>query len=125
MKAKTPQYLQECRAALSVEQTRSLAATDNWAHVDKQKVHQDWVALYLKLAPLVDSLAPSAETVQALIAEHYSIATRFYTPTKEAYIGLGLFYGDNADMMKYHNAYHSNMVPFLAAAIAIYADANL
>ena len=125
MNTNTPQYLQECRAALAAEQTKSLAATDNWAHVDKQKVHQDWDALYLKLAPLVDSLAPSAEPVQALIAEHYSIATRFYAPTKQAYIGLGLFYGDDPDMMKYHNAYHSNMVPFLAEAIAIYADANL
>ena len=125
MNTNTAQYIQECRAALSAEQTKSLAATDNWAHVDKQKVHKDWDALYLKLAPLVDRLPASAEPVQALIAEHYSIATRFYTPTKQAYIGLGLFYGDDLEMKKFHNAYHSNMVPFLAEAIAIYADAKL
>lgn len=81
--------------------------------------------LYRKLAPLIDQLPPCAPAVQALIAEHYSIATRFYTPSQQAYIGLGLFYDDDPDMKDYHNAYHRGMVTFLGEAISIYAKAHL
>lgn len=125
MKTETAQYLHQCRAALSAEQAQSLAATANWSHVDKPKVHQDWDALYRKLAPLIDQLPPSADAVQTLIADHYRIATRFYTPSKHAYIGLGLFYGDDDAMRNFHNAYHRDMVPFLAQAMSIYAEAHL
>jgi hypothetical protein len=38
-KQSTADYLQECRVALSSEQARPLAETDNWSHVDKQQVH--------------------------------------------------------------------------------------
>jgi predicted PilT family ATPase len=82
MNTKSENYLEECRAALSAEQAKSLAKTGNWAHVDKQKVHTDWDELYRKIAPAIDSLLPSAEPVQALIAEHYGIVSRFYKPSK-------------------------------------------
>jgi hypothetical protein len=118
-------YLEQCSQALVAEQTKSLAESNHWSHVDKQKVHMDWDALYKELAPLVDnSLASSAE-VQALISRHHSIALRFYTPSREAYIGMGLFYKNNPDMMAFHNAYHPEMVDFLGEAIYIYAQRNL
>ncbi|ATD59917.1 transcriptional regulator [Janthinobacterium svalbardensis] len=125
MNTKSENYLNECRAALSSEQTHSLAITANWAHVDKQKVHADWDELYREMVPVIGVLLPSAEPVQALIAEHYRIVSRFYKPSKKAYIGMSLFYGEDQDMMKFHNGYHRNMVPFLAQAISIYAEANL
>ena len=71
---------------------------------------------------MIDHLPPAAEPVQALIAEHYGIVCRFYTLSKQAYIGMSLFYGDDLDMMNFHNAYHGNMVPFLAEAISIVSD---
>jgi len=125
MKKKSENYLEECRAALSAEQAESLATTANWAHVDKPKVHSDWDELYQKIAPVIDSHLPSAEPVQALIAEHYGIVSRFFKPSKEAYIGMGLLYGEDQKMMAFHNAYHPNMVPFIAEAMSIYADENL
>lgn len=93
--------------------------------MDKAQVHRDWDALYKRLVPLlVNNIASSAE-VQALMAEHYEIVSRFYAPSKNAYIGMSLFYAENADMAKFHNAYHPEMVAFLAEAMPIYAEAQL
>ena len=122
---KSADYLQECRVALSAEQALSLSETAHWAHVDKAKVHSDWDALYKRLAPLLQNLFASAPEVQTLMEEHYEIVSRFYAPSKLAYIGMSIFYAENTDMANFHNAYHPNMVAFLAEAIPIYAEANL
>ncbi|WP_426210029.1 TipAS antibiotic-recognition domain-containing protein [Massilia sp. TWP1-3-3] len=125
LKNSTPEYLEQCRYALHEQQTKSLAETENWSHVDKQQVHIDWDLLYKELAPLVDDSLPTSPQVQALMSRHYSIAVRFYSPTQEAYIGLGLFYQDNPDMKAYHNAFHPLMVDFLGEAIFVFAQRNL
>ncbi len=118
-------YLAACREALSREQTQSLAQTQQWAHVDKPKVHGDWDVLYKKLTPLMQRHPPSSPTIQAVMAEHYEIVSRFFQPSKEAYIGMSLYYGENPDMKAFHDAYHPDMVPFLAQAMSIYAHGNL
>ncbi len=110
---------------MAAEQKKSLAETQNWSHVDKQQAHIDWDALYKELAPLVDDFLPSSIEVQAFMSRHYSIASRFYAPSREAYIGMGLFYRDNPDMKAFHNAYHPKMVEFLGDAIYTYAQRNL
>ena len=121
----SPEYLEQCRLALTTEQTKSLAETENWSHVDKQQVHLDWDILYKKVSFLVDEASPASPEVQTLMTHHYSIASRFYPPSREAYIGLGQFYQDNPDMKAYHNAYHPKMVDFLGEAIYAYAQRNL
>ena len=72
-----------------MEQNHSLSTTDNWAHVNRELVHQDWDVLYKKLAGYVDETAVDNEAVQTLMKEHFEIACRFYIPSKEAYIGMG------------------------------------
>lgn len=125
LKNSTSEYLEQCRKALAEQQTKSLAETENWSHVDKQQVHIDWGILYKELATLVDGSLPSSPEVQSLMSRHYSIAVRFYSPSREAYIGLGLFYQDNPDMKAYHNDFHPKMVDFLGEAIYVYAQRNL
>lgn len=125
LKNSPPDYLEQCRQALAEQQTKSLAETENWSHVDKQQVHIDWDILYKALAPLVEGSLPSSPEVQSLMSRHYSIAVRFYTPSRDAYIGLGLFYQDNPDMRAYHNQFHPSMVDFLGEAIYFFAQRNL
>ncbi len=125
LKNSTSEYLEQCRKALVEQQTKSLAETENWSHVDKQQVHIDWDVLYKGLATLVDGSLPSSPEVQSFMSRHYSIAVRFYSPSREAYIGLGLFYQDNPDMKAYHNDFHPKMVDFLGEAIYVYAQRNL
>ena len=121
----TPEYLDQCRAAQRAEQEQSLASTNNWAHVDKPQAHADFDAFYKELAPLIDANAPSSPAVQALMAKHFAIASRFYTPSRDAYVGTALFYADNADMKTFHNGYHPRMVEFLGEAVYAYAQQNV
>ena len=119
------EYLDKCRKQLLVEQTQSLADTSNWSHVDKQKVHADWDVLYKKLAPLVDQAQPDSVGVQVLVEAHFEIACRFYRPSREAYIGMALFYEENQNMKDFHNAYNPGMVAFMRRAMNVYAHQNL
>jgi hypothetical protein len=121
----TPEYVKTCRTALNAEQAESLAKTDGWSHVDKQQAHIDWDALYKELAAMLDDLQASSPEVQGIVARHYAIASRFHVPSKEAYIGMGLFYNEDIDMRSFHNGYHPNMVEFLGEAINVYAQRNL
>ncbi|WP_462153152.1 TipAS antibiotic-recognition domain-containing protein [Pseudoalteromonas xiamenensis] len=119
------EYLVKCINALNEEQSLSLSKTDNWAHVNRELVHQDWDVLYKKLARYVDDTPVDHEAVQTLMKEHFEIACRFYIPSKEAYIGMAIFYKENEDMEKFHNSYHPEMVNYLGDAIVYYAGNHL
>ncbi len=119
------EYLNSCRKVLEEEQTISLSQTNNWEHVDREEVHQDWDSLYKEIAQHIDVKEPNINEIQKLIQMHYKIACRFYIPTKKAYIGMGLFYNDNNDMKEFHNTYHPKMAEFLGDAIYDYSENNL
>lgn len=119
------EYLEKCRSSLKFEQTNSLAETNNWEHVNKQQVHIDWDILYKEFALLIDNSKASDKNVQSLMERHFEITCRFYRPSREAYIGLALFYNDNQAMKDFHNSYHPKMVAFLGDSISIYAHENL
>lgn len=122
----TAEYLTVCRQAREQEQSRSLASSDNWAHVDKAQVHQEWDSLYKELAPLIAAgVQPDAAHAQSIVTRHHAIAARFYVPSREAYIGLGVFYQEDPSMREFHNAYHPQMAEFLRDAICVYALAKL
>lgn len=121
----TPEYLDQCRAAQRAEQEQSLASTNNWAHVDKPQAHADFDAFYKELAPLIDANEPASPAIQALMAKHFAIVSRFYVPSREAYVGTALFYADNAEMKAFHNTYHPRLVEFLGGAVYAYAQQNL
>jgi hypothetical protein len=125
MQALSSQYAATCRGALAAEQAASLAATAGWSHVDKPKVHSDWDLLYRTLATVRHGLEASSPQVQDLIAQHYAIASRFYEPSKEAYIGMSLFYDENHDMRTFHEGYGAGLVALLSQAMQVYAHRNL
>ena len=118
-------YLEQCRRALSEEQGKSLSESNHWEHVDRQQVHADWDAFYRKLTGLVDTFSPEDKEVQDLVEQHYRIACRFYQPSRLAYIGMALFYGENAGMSDFHRQYHPGMVEFVGQAMFVYAQEKL
>jgi len=118
-------YADRCRRSLGEEQARSLAETDGWAHVDKDRVHADWDALYKEIAVSIEGARPEDDQAQELIEKHFEIASRFYSPTREAYIGMAMLYSEDAAMKEFHNAYHPRMVEFLGLAIRVFADRRL
>ena len=120
-----PLYLETCRSFLSKEQAKSLSETNHWEHVNRPQVHADWDALYKEFSALIDSSIASDRKIQDFIEQHYAISRRFYTPSKEAYIGMALFYNEDSSMRDFHNAYHPKMVEFLGNAMVIYAQEKL
>ena len=125
MQGLSSDYADTCRTALAAEQAASLAKTDGWSHVNRQQVHSDWDALYRALAAARDDSEVSSPAIQELMVQHYAIACRFYVPSKDAYIGMSLFYGENLEMRTFHNAYGPNLVDFLSEAMQLFAQRNL
>jgi hypothetical protein len=119
------QYADACRNALAAEQAESLQQTDGWSHVDRRQVHNDWDRLYRAFAALPEASEASSPAVHELVAQHYAIACRFYVPSKEAYIGMSLFYGEDPDMRTFHDAYAPGLVHRLSEAMQVFAERNL
>ncbi|MEU1308831.1 TipAS antibiotic-recognition domain-containing protein [Streptomyces cinnamoneus] len=115
-------YEDECRRSLAEEQAKSLAETNNWEHVDRNQVHQDWDVLYREIAACLDGSLPGDREVQELVRRHFDIACRFYTPSRETYVGMSLFYAEDDAMREFHNSYHPGMVDFLGDAMRIFAE---
>lgn len=121
-----PETADRSRRALAAEQAASLAATNDWAHVDKDRVHRDWHELYGEIAAAITAGAqPRDEAVQELVDRHYAIASRFYAPSRDAYLGMALLYAEDDAMRDWHNSYHPDMVEFLGAAMMRYAETRL
>jgi TipAS antibiotic-recognition domain len=120
------EHAEQCRRALAGEQAASLAATGDWAHVDKDRVHRDWHELYGELAAAITASAqPEDEAIQELVGRHYAIASRFYVPSRDAYLGMALLYAEDDAMRDWHNSYHPEMVEFLSTAMLRYAGTRL
>ena len=88
-------------------------------------MHADWDTLYRKLTPLMQAHPAASPTIQAVMAEHYALVSRFFRPSRQAYVGMSLFYAEDPAMKAFHDAYDPGLVPFLAEAMAVYADDHL
>jgi hypothetical protein len=73
----------------------------------------------------LDGARPDDDRTQELIGRHFEIASRFYAPSREAYIGMALLYPEDAAMKEFHNAYHPRMVEFLGLAMPLFAGRRL
>jgi hypothetical protein len=122
LQTSSPEFLDSCRVAMQAEQSKSLLETANWSHVDRPQIHQEWGQLYAELAPLIDNADPAAPHIQAMVERHFALVSRFYEPSPLAYVGMALFYQENADMRSFHNGFHPKMTEFLGEAIFIFAS---
>jgi DNA-binding transcriptional MerR regulator len=89
-------------------------------------VDAEYAAIGARLSPLIDAGVESDdERVLAVIADHYAIVDRFWTPTAEQYAGLGELYVDSPDFRARYDAEHPRMAEYLRDAMAAYAIARL
>jgi DNA-binding transcriptional MerR regulator len=65
---------------------------------------------------------PGDAEVQQVVARHYAWIEHFWTPTAEAYRGLGQGYVDNPEFRAFYDRYAPGLADFLAAAMRTYAD---
>jgi DNA-binding transcriptional MerR regulator len=88
--------------------------------------------VHAKLAQLhAAGATPSDPAVQDVVAEHYGVVSLFWTPTAEAYRGLGQLYLDDDRFRRNiagaapDPAQGDALVAFLRDAMDVYADAHL
>jgi MerR family transcriptional regulator, thiopeptide resistance regulator len=69
--------------------------------------------------------APNSPEVQKLVKTHYNWVSVFWTPTKDAYIGLGQMYVSDERFTQNYDKYAPGCAAFMAQAMDIYAQENL
>lgn len=70
---------------------------------------------------LADGLAEDSPTTQALIGRHHGVVSRFWSPTAEAYAGLGDLYLEHPDFRARYEAVQPGLTAYLAAAMKVFA----
>lgn len=68
---------------------------------------------------------PDGERVQSLIAEHYRWICEFWTPNRDAYVGLGEMYVTDERFKARYEQFATGLAEFLRNAMRSYAFANL
>jgi hypothetical protein len=69
--------------------------------------------------------AAGSTDVQKLVKIHYNWVSVFWTPTKDAYIGLGTMYVTDERFTQNYDKYAPGCAAFMAQAMDIYAQENL
>jgi MerR family transcriptional regulator, thiopeptide resistance regulator len=102
---------------------QSRASTAGWTPRDFADVQEAFAAIDQRLAQLIEQgAAPRDPAVQVVIAEHYAVVARFWTPNAERYAGLGRLYVDHADFRARYDAVHPQLAEFLRDAMAVYSE---
>lgn len=84
-----------------------------------QQVHEE-------LKVLKDQgLAVDDERVQSVVARHHQVVSIAWTPNREAYVGLGELYVSDERFRKNIGQGDDTLAGYLAAAMKVYAEANL
>jgi MerR family transcriptional regulator, thiopeptide resistance regulator len=88
-----------------------------------QAIRQEGDQVTRDLADLAER-QPDDPQVQAAIARHYAWIEHFWTPTAEAYRGLGQLYTTNDEFRANYDRYRPGLADFMQAAINYYCDHN-
>jgi DNA-binding transcriptional MerR regulator len=105
---------------------QSKARVAKMSKADIKAINEDGHKVHLELTKcLTDGAAPGDREVQQLIAAHYRWVCHYWTPDREAYIGLSENYVGTQDFRVFYGKYHEGLVDFLAAGMKIYAEVNL
>jgi DNA-binding transcriptional MerR regulator len=104
----------------SYQRMRSWTAADaEKARVGQTQVHEGLAALK------AEGVAVTELSVQELIQLHYEVTCLFWTPTREAYKGLGQMYVDDERFRQNIGNGDDALVEYMRDAMTVYADSKL
>lgn len=97
-----------------------------WSREEATEVHGEMAAVHRRLAELMGAGEPvDAPAVQDAVGAHHAWVSRFWTPGREAYVGLGEMYVEDARFTATIDAYGTGLSPYLRDAMAVYARTRL
>lgn len=126
---KQPEYEQELQAnwgvpAQMIDDVKG--RTEDWGQPEWQDVQGAFDRLHCAFASLLSEGRDAAdEDVQTLVADHFALISRFYTPTAAIYAGLGRLYVEHADFRKVYDSHHPRLAEYMAEAMRIFAEERL
>ncbi|TCN34802.1 DNA-binding transcriptional MerR regulator [Kribbella orskensis] len=97
-----------------------------WTEADAENARTGYTRVHEGLATLKAEGADVLDmSVQDLIQLHYEVTCLFWTPTREAYKGLGQMYVDDDRFRRTIGNGDDSLVEFMQAAMNAYADNHL
>ncbi|RZT86102.1 DNA-binding transcriptional MerR regulator [Pseudonocardia sediminis] len=119
-------YAAEARERWPEQYAATRERTADWGPEQVAAMHAEKDTVHRTLARLMTAGEPvDAPAVQSAVAAHHAWVGRFWTPGREAYIGLGRMYVDDPRFTATIDAYAAGLSPYLAEAMAVYAGAHL
>lgn len=107
-----------------ITQSRKRAAA--MSEVEQAAVKEEGHQINLDLMVRIDAGDEAqASLVQVLVQRHYDWVCNYWTPNRDAYCGLAQTYMDNPEFRAFYDKYDPRLTDFLAAAMKVYAEANL
>ena len=121
------QYEAEARERYGDEEVdRSNAAWERLGPDGRAAFAEESAAIGTGLARLMSEGADVADPrVQALVQRHYDQIAVFWTPSAEAYVGLGRMYVDDTRFTATYDAFAPGLAPYLRDAMAVFAESAL
>ncbi|WP_432950063.1 MerR family transcriptional regulator [Kribbella sp. CA-253562] len=98
----------------------------SWSADDAEKARTGYGRVHEELAVLKAAGAQvSDQRVQDVVQLHFEVTSLFWTPTAEAYRGLGQLYVDDERFRQNIGSGDDSLVEYLRDAMNVYADARL
>ncbi|MBA3816469.1 MAG: MerR family transcriptional regulator [Parachlamydiaceae bacterium] len=99
--------------------------TKGWSKVDWENSKQEYDEFCKELMKLMENgFRPSSVEVQEIMPKHLKWLKKFWTPTQEAYAGLGELYTEPG-FQKFYEPYHPKLAHFLADSMKVFSEAAL
>ena len=105
---------------------------ESWRRVGRMsreqvaQVQADLAARDAEYAALLDEGVPADDPrAQAVTAKHYAWVDQFWTPSAEAFAGLGDLYVDHPDFKARYDAIRPGLAEYVRDAMAVYAVESL
>jgi DNA-binding transcriptional MerR regulator len=121
------QYEAEARERYGDEEVdRSNAAWERLGPDGRAAFAEESAAVGHGLAALMTAgVEVTDPRVQALVRRHHAQIAVFWTPSKEAYVGLGQMYVDDERFTATYDAFAPGLAPYLRDAMAVFAERTL
>lgn len=119
-------YAAEARERYGEQAVESQRRAAGWDDVTAGRIKDEGDAIHRELAAAMQAgTAPDDPGVQEVVARHHAWVSHFWTPDRDAYIGLGRLYVDDERFTASIDSTAPGLAAYLRDAIAAYAASRL
>lgn len=120
------QYVDEARERWGDSVDESISHVQRWTSDDWAGYKSETVAVNDRIAELFDAGVPVDDPrVLDAVDAHFRLVSRFWTPNRESYTGLGRMYVDDSRFAKNYEDVREGLTVYMRDAMKAYADARL